>query len=104
MTTAPPKPTKDERPPGPRGKPVVGILPEFRKDPLALLIRIRNAFGEVTSLRGPLKGYFVWTLRDNFEWAWGFSRRFGIVHVDYATQTRTIKIVNPFPPGGTALS
>jgi beta-glucosidase len=39
----------------------------------------------------PLKGYFVWTLMDNFEWAWGFSRRFGIVHVDYVTQTRTIK-------------
>jgi beta-glucosidase len=39
----------------------------------------------------PLKGYFVWTLMDNFEWAWGYSRRFGLVHVDYATQTRTIK-------------
>jgi beta-glucosidase len=39
----------------------------------------------------PLKGYFVWTLMDNFEWAWGFSRRFGIVYVDYATQARTIK-------------
>ncbi|GAA1580964.1 GH1 family beta-glucosidase [Actinomadura kijaniata] len=39
----------------------------------------------------PLKGYFVWSLLDNFEWAWGFSRRFGIVYVDYATQTRTVK-------------
>jgi len=39
----------------------------------------------------PLKGYFVWTLTDNFEWAWGYSRRFGLVHVDYATQKRTIK-------------
>jgi beta-glucosidase len=39
----------------------------------------------------PLKGYFVWTLMDNFEWAWGYSRRFGLVHVDYATQKRTIK-------------
>ncbi|KAB2341652.1 GH1 family beta-glucosidase [Actinomadura rudentiformis] len=39
----------------------------------------------------PLKGYFVWSLMDNFEWALGFSRRFGIVYVDYATQTRTVK-------------
>jgi beta-galactosidase len=39
----------------------------------------------------PLKGYFAWTLMDNFEWAFGFSRRFGIVHVDYDTQVRTVK-------------
>ena len=51
--------TEDGRPPGPRGNPVLGILPEFRKDPLALLIRIRNAFGDIAYLRGPLRGYFV---------------------------------------------
>ena len=39
----------------------------------------------------PLKGYFAWSLMDNFEWAFGFSRRFGIVHVDYDTQVRTVK-------------
>lgn len=39
----------------------------------------------------PLKGYFAWSLMDNFEWAWGYSRRFGIVYVDYETQTRIIK-------------
>jgi beta-glucosidase len=39
----------------------------------------------------PLQGYFVWSLMDNFEWAWGYSRRFGIVHVDYDTQVRTPK-------------
>ena len=38
-----------------------------------------------------LRGYFVWTLMDNFEWSWGFDRRFGVVHVDFATQQRTIK-------------
>ncbi len=39
----------------------------------------------------PLKGYFAWSLMDNFEWAYGYSRPFGVVHVDFATQKRTIK-------------
>ena len=39
----------------------------------------------------PLQGYFIWSLMDNLEWAWGYSRRFGIVHVDYQTQKRTPK-------------
>jgi beta-glucosidase len=38
-----------------------------------------------------LRGYFVWSLTDNFEWAWGYSRRFGLVYVDYATQRRVPK-------------
>ncbi|MDX3384126.1 GH1 family beta-glucosidase [Streptomyces niveiscabiei] len=38
-----------------------------------------------------IRGYFVWSLLDNFEWAEGFARRFGLVHVDYATQERTPK-------------
>ncbi len=36
-------------------------------------------------------GYFVWSLLDNFEWAWGYNKRFGIVRVDYDTQVRTPK-------------
>jgi beta-glucosidase len=39
----------------------------------------------------PVKGYFVWSLLDNFEWAFGYSKRFGIVYVDYATQRRIPK-------------
>jgi beta-glucosidase len=39
----------------------------------------------------PLKGHFVWSLLDNFEWAWGRSRRFGLIYVDYETQERIIK-------------
>ncbi len=38
-----------------------------------------------------MRGYFVWSLLDNFEWAWGYEKRFGIVRVDYDTQVRTIK-------------
>ncbi|WP_309114519.1 GH1 family beta-glucosidase [Saccharothrix sp.] len=38
-----------------------------------------------------VRGYFAWSLLDNFEWAAGYSQRFGIVHVDYATQRRTVK-------------
>ena len=38
-----------------------------------------------------VRGYFVWSLLDNFEWAYGYAKRFGIVHVDYDTQVRTLK-------------
>jgi len=39
----------------------------------------------------PVSGYFYWSLMDNFEWAWGYDKRFGIVRVDYDTQARTPK-------------
>ncbi|AEC01972.1 GH1 family beta-glucosidase [Parasphaerochaeta coccoides] len=39
----------------------------------------------------PLSGYFLWSFMDNFEWAFGYSKRFGIVYVDYATQRRIPK-------------
>ena len=37
------------------------------------------------------RGYFAWSLLDNFEWAYGYEKRFGLVYVDYATQERIVK-------------
>lgn len=50
-----------------------------------------NAVKQAMDDGADVRGYFAWSLMDNFEWAFGYSKRFGIVHVDYDTQERTIK-------------
>jgi beta-glucosidase len=50
-----------------------------------------QAVGRAMKAGADVRGYFVWSLLDNFEWAYGYSKRFGVVHVDYATQQRTWK-------------
>jgi beta-glucosidase len=50
-----------------------------------------EAAAEAIEAGAPLEGYFVWSLLDNFEWAEGYAKRFGIVEVDYATQRRTVR-------------
>jgi beta-glucosidase len=50
-----------------------------------------EAVGAAMDHGADVRGYFAWSLMDNFEWAYGYERRFGIVHVDYDTMTRTVK-------------
>ena len=59
--------------------------------------RIRYLHGHISAVRraitdgADVRGYFLWSLLDNFEWAYGYGKRFGAVHVDYETQRRTPK-------------
>jgi beta-glucosidase len=55
------------------------------------LIRHLMAMRDVIAAGGKIKGYFAWSLLDNFEWAEGYLRRFGLTYIDYATQRRTVK-------------
>jgi beta-glucosidase len=61
------------------------------EDRRSYLERHFAAAAEAMAAGVPLRGYFVWTLLDNFEWAQGYSQRFGIVWTDFETQERVIK-------------
>ena len=50
-----------------------------------------RALGEALDAGANVRGYFAWSLLDNLEWSLGYTKRFGIVHVDFATQKRTLK-------------
>ncbi|WP_087753491.1 GH1 family beta-glucosidase [Paraburkholderia caledonica] len=58
---------------------------------ISFLKRHLAAVNEAIKAGVDIRGYFLWSLMDNFEWAFGYERRFGIVHVDYVTQKRTTK-------------
>ncbi|KIR61079.1 MULTISPECIES: GH1 family beta-glucosidase [Micromonospora] len=58
---------------------------------LDYLYRHIDAVGAAMDAGADVRGYFVWSLLDNFEWAWGYDRRFGIIRVDYDTQERIWK-------------
>ncbi|MBS2963399.1 beta-glucosidase [Actinocrinis puniceicyclus] len=58
---------------------------EYLASHIAAVARARDAGTDI-------RGYFVWSLLDNFEWAYGYDKRFGIVRVDYTTQQRTPKL------------
>jgi beta-glucosidase len=50
-----------------------------------------EAAGRAVAEGVPLRGYFAWSLLDNFEWAWGYWKRFGLIYIDYATLERVPK-------------
>ena len=58
----------------------------------AYLLDHVDAVAEAVAQGAPVRGYFAWTLLDNFEWAYGYRPRFGLAHVDYATQRRVLKL------------
>ncbi len=61
-------------------------------DRIMYLRNYLTQFHRATQEGFPLKGYFLWSLMDNFEWADGYTKRFGIHHVDFVTQKRTPKL------------
>jgi beta-glucosidase len=63
------------------------------EDPLRIdyLVSHLEAAHEAIKQGVNLRGYYAWSLLDNYEWSHGYSKRFGIVHVDYETQKRTVK-------------
>lgn len=70
-------------------EPVDGIIDDQRR--INYLDKHFHATANARDAGIPVKGYFLWSLMDNFEWAEGYKMRFGIVHVDYETLVRTLK-------------
>jgi beta-glucosidase len=64
------------------------VIDTARRD---YLIRHLSAMREAIAAGSKIKGYFAWSLLDNFEWAEGYLRRFGLTYIDYPTQRRIVK-------------
>jgi len=63
------------------------------------IMYLRNCLGQLRKAvkeGAGVKGYFVWSLLDNYEWADGYGKRFGLIYVDYQTQKRTPKLSAEF--------
>jgi beta-glucosidase len=70
------------------------ISADGQVDDPARVAYLKNHFTEAAkaiAAEVPLRGYFVWSLMDNFEWAHGYSKRFGLIYADYLTQQRVLK-------------
>lgn len=61
------------------------------EDRIAYLRDHVQAVSDAVAAGAPVRGYYLWSLLDNFEWGYGYSKRFGIIHVNYETQERTKK-------------
>ena len=71
------------------------LTPEGRVEDVDRMMYLRNHLTHLhraVSEGYPVKGYFLWSLMDNFEWADGYSKRFGIHYVDFKTEKRTPKL------------
>jgi beta-glucosidase len=77
------------------GKPLVvtenGLLENEERERPAWLVRTLASLHDAIREGADVRGYLHWSLLDNFEWAEGLGARFGLVHVDFATQARTVK-------------
>ena len=68
----------------------------YDSDRIMFLRSYLTQLQRATSEGVPVRGYFLWSLMDNFEWSDGYAIRFGLIHVDYATQRRTPKLSAAF--------
>ena len=68
---------------------VDGVVADGQR--IRFIERHLQAVNEAIRAGVDVRGYFVWSLMDNYEWAFGYKPRFGITHVDYDTQARTLK-------------
>jgi len=77
-----------------RDRPVNGVVDDPQRTDYLLthLTACHRAIADGVKLRG----YFCWSLLDNFEWAYGFSKRFGLIYTDFATQRRIVKASGRF--------
>ncbi len=75
------------------------VSPDGKIHDLDRVMYLRNYLAQLqraTAEGVPVKGYFLWSLMDNFEWVFGYRQRFGVYHVDFDTQARTPKLSASF--------